>query len=93
MRYGSPSIESVLKVLAETGIKVPCVACLIRHWAMSTTEPPWWKQNACSRSWATPSNLRCSHPSTTTPNTLKPCEETARTHLQPDDHLLATTAS
>ena len=38
MRYGSPSIESVLKALAETGIKTLRYVPLYPHWAMSTTE-------------------------------------------------------
>ena len=88
MRYGSPSIESVLKALAETGIKTLRYVPLYPHWAMSTTETSVVEAERVLAELGHPFELEVQPPFYDDPEYIEALEETARTHLQPDDHLL-----
>lgn len=88
MRYGSPSIESVLKALAETGIKTLRYVPLYPHWAMSTTETSVVEAERVLAELGHPFELEVRPPFYDDPEYIEALEETARTHLQPDDHLL-----
>lgn len=88
MRYGSPSIESELVALAESGIRRVNFVALYPHWAMSTTETSIVEAERVIRRHRLDLVLEPFPPFYDEPAYIAELAASAREHLHADDHLL-----
>ena len=88
MRYGSPSIEEQLVALAGDGVRRVTFAPLYPHWAMSTIETSIVEAQRVISAHKLPLELDVLTHFHDQPDYIRELADSAREHLQPDDHLL-----
>ena len=88
MRYGTPSIEQVLREMAADGVRHVDFVALYPHWAMSTSETSIVEAERVVRKHKLPIELEPMAPCYDSPGYIAELAALAREHLQDDDHLL-----
>ena len=88
MRYGEPSIESVLVELAEQGVRDVDFVALYPHWAMSTSETSIVEAERVIEKHRLELRVMPMAPFYAEPGYIAELAALAREHLHDDDHLL-----